>query len=142
MKLLLKLKLYSTSTVYFSILIFSASANATTAMISTDNDGVLLMDREYTGGFFIRLGDKKDQYAYSIELGSQIWTPKNIKFFNPQPDQRPYAGLLYIQGKLHYITQENALKTSLLLGTVGPNSYAEQLQTFIHKYISSPTPNG
>lgn len=132
----------------FSALVLSLftalSANATTLSVAVDNDGLFSTDREYTSGLFARISQVKPDtaYSYSLELGSQIWTPKGIDSARPLVEDRPYAGLLYLQARLNYQQPNFVLKNALMLGTVGPNSYAEDIQSYAHENIGSAMPNG
>ncbi len=84
----------------------------------------------------------------SIILGQNIFTPEDITDPNLVVNDRPYAGWLYLgvslikrhtqQGKIKYFDT-----VELDVGIVGPESYAEDVQTWWHKNISdSPRPAG
>lgn len=81
--------------------------------------------------------------ATSYAIGQKIYTPKDIRNRNAQPDDRPWAGWLYGSIGLSNVSKEHVDSFALTLGIVGPASLAEQTQTFIHKNItSSPEPMG
>jgi lipid A 3-O-deacylase len=84
-------------------------------------------------------------------LGQNIYTGEDIRRASIDPDDRPWAGWLYV-GRLLQITDlcSEADKTcrqqqhtfELDLGVVGPASGAEWAQTWLHKRIESPEPMG
>ncbi len=90
-------------------------------------------------------------------LGQNMYTPDEITFTHLDPDDRPYAGWLYI-GRLLQISadcdataplppgadacQEQLHSFELDLGVVGPASGARWAQTQVHKIIDSPEPLG
>lgn len=103
-----------------SIPLFSGTAHAASLSLSIDNDGVLGTDREYTSGLFARWSSDPSTIGYSVEIGSQMWTPSDIEWTTPHPNERAYAGLLYLQGRVYHQNDTNAYKGSLMVGTVGP----------------------
>lgn len=125
-----------------SIPLFSGAAHAASLSLSVDNDGVLGTDREYTSGLFARWSSDPSTIGYSVEIGSQMWTPSDIEWTTPHPNERAYAGLLYLQGRVYHQNDTNAYKGSLMVGTVGPDSYAEDAQSIVHAVVGSPDPMG
>ena len=82
----------------------------------------------------------------SISIGQSIYTPENTYTSELVPDERPYAGWLYIgfglmanQGNEHYDRYD---KLQLEIGVVGPMSYAEEVQKFIHSVLGNHMPQG
>lgn len=82
----------------------------------------------------------------SISIGQSIYTPENIDTTELVPDERPYAGWLYIgfglmanQGNEHYDRYD---KLQLEIGVIGPMSFAEDVQRFIHSIIGARIPQG
>lgn len=120
----------------------SVSAHAATVSFSLDNDGALGTDRDYTSGLFLRWSSDPGVIGYSLEVGSQMWTPSDIEQTTPQPNERPYAGLVYGMGRVYHQTDYQAFKGSLMLGTIGPDSYAEDAQSIVHEIVGSPDPKG
>lgn len=92
-------------------------------------------DISWTGG-----GEYERHVA--ISLGQAMYTPVDVA--NPAllPDQRPYAGWLYVG--LGIVWQNTKVKNSLMLslGVVGPWSYAEETQRFVHKRLGQRYPQG
>lgn len=73
---------------------------------------------------------------YEITLGQQIYTPADTSRSNPDPDDRPYAGWLYGGLGLIQDTDHRRLdRLELLVGVVGPASFAETTQNDWHQYI-------
>ncbi|MEZ8140482.1 lipid A deacylase LpxR family protein [Enterovibrio sp. FF113] len=122
--------------------LLSFSLQAASVSLTFDNDGALGTDRDYTSGLGLRWSSDPATIGYSVEIASQMWTPTNIEFETPQPNERPYAGLLYAQGRAYHQTDVNAYKGSLMLGTVGPRSAADSAQSFVHQIVGSTDPKG
>ncbi len=83
----------------------------------------------------------------SLILGQNIFTPEDITNPNLIVNDRPYAGWLYLGVgliKRHKSGRIWVFDTlELDLGIVGPESYAEDVQTWWHKNITdSPRPAG
>ena len=87
---------------------------------------------------------------YGFALGQSMFTPEDITRSGLIADDRPYAGWLYLGLTLHAATDNKVggsdfkiLDTMELdLGIVGPQAYGEDAQTFVHKVIDSPRPQG
>lgn len=150
---------------FFSILYVTvtvADAEARSALIfAVANDGVVLNDNDFTHG--LSLGYYRDieevswvaapleaigmdknsrQYKLGFQLTQMMWSPLDISKEYPEPDERPYAGIIALETELALMGHENADKFTLYLGVIGPSSYMEETQTFMHEIIKSPTPNG
>jgi lipid A 3-O-deacylase len=82
------------------------------------------------------------QRAIYLSVGQNIFTPEDMKRRELIENDRPYAGLTYLaigfqsKNNLHMDTLE------FDLGIVGPHSYAEDVQTQLHRWIDSPVPMG
>ena len=79
----------------------------------------------------------------SISIGQNIYTPTDTLSTQLVPDDRPYAGWLYMgfglvanQGSRRYD------KVQLEVGIVGPSSMAEWVQTFWHSVLGIHVPEG
>ncbi len=121
---------------------FCLPISAATLAISTDNDGAFNSDKDYSSGLFLRWSESFGALGYGIELGSQLWTPSNIEHTLPQPNERPYAGLTFINLRLHHQTNFITNKASFMLGRIGPDSGAKKAQTIVHSLVGSPKPKG
>ncbi|WP_417804683.1 lipid A deacylase LpxR family protein [Thalassospira lucentensis] len=87
----------------------------------------------------------------SYSLGQTMYTPEDITIAENQPNERPWAGMLYgTAGLLSDTGLRNEDDSNysridtleLTLGVVGPASYADKTQKFVHKVIDSPEPKG
>lgn len=89
---------------------------------------------------FINAQDRMKNLGISI--GQNMYTPQDITRFDLIEDDRPYAGWLYLGFAFHSKT-ENILDTfEFQFGIVGPQSYAESAQKFIHELRNLQRPNG
>ena len=102
--------------------------------------------------FFASQGRIRTSYS----LGQTMYTPDDITIAENQPNDRPWAGMLYGTAGLLSDTglqREDAgngdvsnysrIDTlELTLGVVGPASLADKTQDFVHKLIDSPRPEG
>jgi len=93
-------------------------------------------------------GERAATRAVSYTLGQLMFTPQDITIAEPQPNDRPWAGWLYVgmaikdQGIVgSYRLQQTY---GLDLGVTGPASFADQTQAYVHEHISkdSPEPMG
>lgn len=120
----------------------------------TENDAYLatLNDRYYTNGLFIyfrraidpaKFSEKVEKKTYEISAGQKMYTPYWGQVAKKEDQDRPFAGYLYAGGAYSiFYKNESVLKTSIELGTVGPNSLAQDAQEFLHKTVGFYTPAG
>jgi len=89
---------------------------------------------------------KDKQYEQGFFLGQNIYTPRDIKNPDPQPNDRPWAGWLYAGWALQRLdttTPVHKLDTlELNIGVIGPPALAKEVQTEWHKLIGAPEPRG
>lgn len=140
--------------------------NSGSISFTIDNDGIVGTDKNYTNGIFLEYNsasapmldaitpapiyqvvkylplDKEMAKGWSFRFGHQIWTPEDIENSKPVEGERPYAGLLLFETSAYQYSPARVDKYSGMLGTVGPNSFAEQGQKFIHEIIGSDEPMG
>lgn len=84
--------------------------------------------------FFAADGDR--QRRFDIVLGQSIYTPSNLHLNPPSPTDRPYAGWLYTGASLMQEDGGNQLTNlELLVGVVGPGSFAQQTQNDWHQFV-------
>lgn len=87
----------------------------------------------------------------SYSIGQTMYTPDDITIAENQPDDRPWAGMLY--GTAGLLSDTGLTRSGesdysridtleLTLGVVGPASLADKTQDFVHKVIDSPRPQG
>ncbi|HKG08183.1 MAG TPA: lipid A deacylase LpxR family protein [Pedobacter sp.] len=113
----------------------------------SDNDSYLAQgsDRYYTNGLFIFYRHAADQSklkkgiekrTFEISAGQEMYNP--ISGYAPDPDaqDRPFAGHLYAGAAMSWFrSNESIIKTSIKLGTTGPNSLAEDGQELLHNTV-------
>lgn len=127
-----------------------------------ENDLFLGADRHYTNGFqlswtsgpnrvpvwmleaarWLPLFPKGGTVRANYALGQSMYTPADISLRNPPLTDRPYAGWLYGSIGLIAKGETDLDQIQLQVGMVGPASYAEQAQKFVHKVIGSQEPMG
>lgn len=127
-----------------------------------ENDTFAGTDRCFTGGFKLGWMSKniKDyrknpllkwlpfvnrpgfQHSISISLAQHIFTPDDISRSDLIKDDRPYAGIFFLAVGTHSISDRRMDTFEFNLGIIGPHSYAEQSQKFIHKLINGVPPEG
>jgi len=67
-----------------------------------------------------------------ITLGQQMFTPEDINRTTVDPDDRPYAGWLYLGMGYHIKDQQQMDSAILNIGIVGPAAQGQEAQDFIH----------
>ena len=84
--------------------------------------------------------NKRRSITYNVV--QQMFTPEDILTRYPDPDDRPYAGLLAWRAALYAYDDNVADRLGLHLGVVGPLSLAEDSQKLVHDVICSDKPRG
>jgi len=126
-----------------------------------ENDVFNGTDRDYTNGIrfsyltpeenlpdWIRKGANilpiagKGNKRISLAVGQSMFAPEDITRKVPARGDHPYAGWLYGSIGLVSDTGKTLDNVMLTVGVVGPWSYAEQTQKFVHHVIDSPQPQG
>jgi lipid A 3-O-deacylase len=77
-------------------------------------------------------------------LGQLMYTPSNITLREPQPLDRPWAGLLYAEQVYALLSADRRTLTTLGFeaGVTGRASMAEQAQKMVHRILDRPLPQG
>lgn len=113
----------------------------------SDNDAYLFygQDQYYTNGLMIyfrratdqsRLNQKLEKFTYEISAGQKMFNPHSGSENLTQYQDRPFAGYLYTGFKTGFFYKsEELVKTGIELGTLGPNSLAEDAQKLLHKMV-------
>lgn len=109
-----------------------------------------------------RFGNEELPFGFNggWSFGQNFYTPEDIERVEPQPDDRPWAGWLYLGRTLQVSSDCEAVAVpeaeggevvacrqqqhtfELDLGVVGPLSGAKATQTELHKWIDSDPPLG
>ena len=132
-------------------------AQADSVVLNNENDffGSAGTDRYYTNGAKItvipekpplwadQLGDKicawegreKTQRKAAFSVGQNIYTPRDIERTDLIVNDRPYGGWLYVGVGIHDRTDDRLDTTEVVLGMVGPQSYARDVQTWWHERV-------
>lgn len=66
-------------------------------------------------------------------MGQLIQTPTDLSLDPPDPNDQPYAGLLYGSCGFHVQQSDYAESLALIFGVVGPLSLAEKTQDIAHE---------
>jgi hypothetical protein len=77
-----------------------------------------------------------------FDFGQNFFTPVNKRLEDPDPRDRPYAGILYGTVGLDRRSWGTLDRFELQLGIVGPGSLARDTQSFIHRVADNPVPEG
>ena len=127
-----------------------------------ENDMVEHSDRHYTHGtrfsYLTPEDDIPDSVTAAVDalplfdssgrkraafiLGQNMYTPSDITLRNPPTNDRPYAGWTYGGVGIVSDTGSRLDNLELDLGIVGPQSYAEDTQKFVHSVIGAKQPQG
>lgn len=81
--------------------------------------------------FVNRPGTQKN---FGFSLGQNIYTPGDTGATVPDPEDRPYAGWIYLEISFVSKTETRADIVSIQLGVVGPSSGAEAAQDLVHEW--------
>ena len=89
---------------------------------------------------FFGLSDRSN--TFSLAIGQNIYTPEDTKSSELLKDDRPYAGLSYLE--LGISANDNHWMTSweITVGLVGPHSYAKETQQTVHEWKKLDVPAG
>ena len=92
--------------------------------------------------FLLRAGDGAT-VRYGVGAGQSIFVPEDIRIAAPLPDQRPYAGWLYLEAQ-SVVTRRSGVTDILKIaaGVVGPASLAEDAQRTLHRTFNFVAPRG
>ena len=88
------------------------------------------------------INDANYQKNLVFAFGQNIYTPDDTESFGLIGNDRPYAGWLYVG--LGVVWKNERVRNSLVLniGVVGPWSYAEESQRYVHDTRGFDHPNG
>lgn len=86
-------------------------------------------------------GPETERYV-SLTLAQEIHTPDDITLESPPLDDRPYAGMLYLDSVVYRQSPGMNDAWTLRLGIVGPASHADDTQTWFHDVVDADEPRG
>lgn len=126
-----------------------------------ENDSFSGSDRDYTNGIrFAWLSSEENMprlartvaralplandgnKRMSLAIGQSMFAPENLTRRDLIIGDQPYAGWLYGSVGMVSDTGRTLDNVMLTLGVVGPLSYAEPIQSFVHHVVDSPHPAG
>ena len=82
------------------------------------------------------------RHAFSLAIGQNIYTPEDTKDTELIENDRPYAGFTYFEMGLSGKDRRKMSSWELVLGIVGPHSYAEDTQKAVHEWNGWESPAG
>jgi hypothetical protein len=93
---------------------------------------------------FLLLKISEDNNIYGWGIAQFMFTPQHIDVVEIQYNDRPYAGALY---GIHSLQSINTIKkikitSEIFLGVIGPLSFAEESQTWVHRVSNYLIPKG
>ena len=124
----------------------TAQSNDYAKELSTqiDNDAFLLKIRDgyYSSGLYLRYATanttkKGWKRIQTIELGQQMYTPRNKAYAYNNIIDRPYAGYLYAKyAQKTILPKAQQLEWSGALGVIGPAAGAAEFQQWYHNLMN------
>lgn len=113
--------------------------------LGVDNDLYFGLDRYYSSGIFISIGelkpksDQEEAYPKTYvhwTLGQEIYTPSNRYTIDTNKFDYPYGGWLFLERSFEkYKTALSAWGVSIKLGMTGKASLAPYFQNFYHDKV-------
>lgn len=134
-----------------------AEPTGSAASLRWENDTFGGTDANYTNGISLALtragkgllggvwdlrGEAEGKRFATYELTQLQFTPNDLKSSDPDPNDRPYAGVLYLGVTTHLQREESLHSLKLMAGVAGPASYAEGLQRYTHRVFGYTLPQG
>jgi hypothetical protein len=111
----------------------------------TATDERAAFTRRWTDGACRWLGCGDARFLFSQhKVGQLMYTPADITVPAPQPLDRPYAGLLYVERAWLFLAPDGQAITTLSAqaGVSGKLSLAEPAQKLFHRILDRPEPLG
>lgn len=134
-------------TVFLAVFLAAGVAMAGGFEWTEENDVFGGTDRYYTQGMELKfLGDSfkmEDGWGrYGVGVRNLIYTPEDITVAEPQPDDRPWAGMTLVSATLWEERGRTVEKIDFGAGVTGPDSESDRIQTWFHDMIGSREPKG
>ncbi len=82
------------------------------------------------------------QKSMGFGLGQNMYTPRDIHADVPDPTDHPYAGWLYLEWAFISKTPLVSDTVAIQLGIIGPDSFAANVQGFVHHTVGVPRARG
>jgi len=73
------------------------------------------------------------EYSYGFALSQLMFTPATREALTPPPGERPYAGWAGLGFSVHARDAHAQNSVEIAIGVVGPSSYAQDTQDYIHE---------
>lgn len=116
-----------------------------------DNDFLLGIDRYYTTGSFIGYSTRLSKdfifkntpeapLQLDLLIGQETYTPRELFETDFDLLERPYAGYLFVQGRVSQVKKSHVWSLSGELGLAGPQSLAGAIQRAYHELINEFIP--
>lgn len=87
-------------------------------------------------------GEEDAERHVGLAAGQLIFTPEFLSNANPAEDERPYAGVLFVDLVAMEKGEETLATTTLRVGLVGDASLAEEFQKELHEWFGADRPKG
>ncbi|MEN8141184.1 MAG: lipid A deacylase LpxR family protein [Thermodesulfobacteriota bacterium] len=141
-----------------------------TLHLMLDNDFIVRTDDDYTSGLglgwvsapadnwqdvegFTWLADFNERLplvnsrrgrtsGVTVDLVHLMYTPDNIKVAEPDPNDRPYAGVIFLGLGAHQLDEKRADEWEFIFGHVGPDTGVDDFQAWVHDVIGANEPQG
>lgn len=78
----------------------------------------------------------------TFSIGQNMYTPEDKVRLDPNPNDRPYAGWLYLSSSTIAYSERQMASLELQIGVVGPAALAGRTQNWWHGIIDAPSVNG
>jgi len=97
----------------------------------------------FAGKLLLNTGNDTENIAH-WSITQLMFTPDHIRESQVLCNDRSYAGSLYItRGRTSFSSSLNlTLHSEINIGVIGPYSFAKNTQTWMHRIISNPEPQG
>jgi len=102
----------------------------------------------FIGGIYRRIeeilpsGGEQRQVRAGFAIGHLVFTPADYSRVDPDPTDRPYAGYLYCGFSGLIFNLQTSHRLDIQIGLVGPPSFAEKAQKFVHSARGLEIPQG
>ena len=139
---------------FFLVVFFSVHSFGDAHSFTMENDYLTGTDKHYTNGlFYTYMSDdasipsildigNASQKNVAFSISQLMYTPEDLSVAEKQLDDGPYAGYLRLDYLIFQSTSNYFHEIGFNIGAVGPISYAEESQKFVHKISGNREPEG